>query len=422
MAEQTPDTTATLPDDPVAAQYEAFPYPARDPAEEAVRLIEGSPSHPVEIDHFVFGGKRDWSQPFRALVAGGGTGDGLVMLAQRLADIGCPAEITYLDMSAAARAVAEARIAARGLSVRFLTGDLRQAPALAVAEGAFDYIDCCGVLHHLDDPDSGFAALAEALSPQGGMGLMVYAPYGRTGVYAMQAAFGALLAGDPPQDKPEIARQVLAGLPQTNWLGLNTLVGDHVTGGDAGLYDLLLHARDRPYTIDALDAALTRAGLAMVAPVELGRYQPARYLASVPEAATRAAALPPIQQMAVAEALAGNIKTHVLYAVPAARAPAKPAGPGPEAVPHLRGGAPTAIAQAVQRDGALTITLDGLSLRLEVPRPSAAYLAGADGRRTLGQIAARAGRDWLAFAADWAPAARELAAFGLLHYSRGARR
>ncbi|MEL7348231.1 MAG: class I SAM-dependent methyltransferase, partial [Pseudomonadota bacterium] len=208
MAEQTPDTTATLPDDPVAAQYEAFPYPARDPAEEAVRLIEGSPSHPVEIDHFVFGGKRDWSQPFRALVAGGGTGDGLVMLAQRLADIGCPAEITYLDMSAAARAVAEARIAARGLSVRFLTGDLRQAPALAVAEGAFDYIDCCGVLHHLDDPDSGFAALAEALSPQGGMGLMVYAPYGRTGVYAMQAAFGALLAGDPPQEqvvKPRIA-------------------------------------------------------------------------------------------------------------------------------------------------------------------------------------------------------------------------
>jgi hypothetical protein len=59
--------------DPVKAQYEAYPYPERDPADEAKRLVEGSPSHPVEIDHFLFGGRRDWTRPFRALVAGGGT-------------------------------------------------------------------------------------------------------------------------------------------------------------------------------------------------------------------------------------------------------------------------------------------------------------------------------------------------------------
>ncbi len=32
------------------------PYPERDPAEQATRLIEGSPSHPVGIDHFLFRG------------------------------------------------------------------------------------------------------------------------------------------------------------------------------------------------------------------------------------------------------------------------------------------------------------------------------------------------------------------------------
>ncbi len=85
--------------DPVRRQYETYPYPERDPADEAKRLIEGSPSHPVEIDHFLYRGRRDWSQPFRALVAGGGTGDGLIMLAVKLADIGCPAEITYLDLA-----------------------------------------------------------------------------------------------------------------------------------------------------------------------------------------------------------------------------------------------------------------------------------------------------------------------------------
>ena len=67
--------------DPVKRQYEAYPYPDRDPADEAKRLITGSPSDPPEIDHMLFGGVRDWRAPFRALVAGGGTGDGLMLLA-----------------------------------------------------------------------------------------------------------------------------------------------------------------------------------------------------------------------------------------------------------------------------------------------------------------------------------------------------
>ncbi|MEO1458006.1 MAG: class I SAM-dependent methyltransferase, partial [Pseudomonadota bacterium] len=284
--------------DPVQAQYEAFPYPARDPAEEAGRLIQGSPSHPVEIDHFLFAGRRDWSTPFRVLVAGGGTGDALVMLAQTLHDLRCPAEITYLDLSRASRAIAEARIAARGLSgIRFLTADLAEAPGL----GPFDYIDCCGVLHHLPEPDAGFAALAAALAPEGGMGLMVYAPHGRTGVYALQAAFGALFGADPPETRAELAETALTALPETNWLKRNPFVGDHVSGGRAGLYDLLLHSRDRAYTIDALLAALGRAGLApaqggraarpLAAVLEPARYEPAAYLPYTPEIHDRVAAL-----------------------------------------------------------------------------------------------------------------------------------
>src|SRR5262245_11012119 len=99
----------------VRAQYEAFPYPPRDPRDEAKRLVEGSPSHLLEIDHYVFAGRRDFTQPFRVLVAGGGTGDGTIMLAQHLADRGCPAEIVYIDISAAARTTAEARARQRDL-------------------------------------------------------------------------------------------------------------------------------------------------------------------------------------------------------------------------------------------------------------------------------------------------------------------
>jgi hypothetical protein len=70
--------------DPVRQQYELLPYPARDPREEAQRLIEGSPSHLLELNHYLFAGARDFARPFRALVAGGGTGDALIMLAQHL--------------------------------------------------------------------------------------------------------------------------------------------------------------------------------------------------------------------------------------------------------------------------------------------------------------------------------------------------
>ena len=403
--------------DPVKRQYEAYPYPERDPAEEAKRLIEGSPSHPVEIDHFLFAGRRDWSQPFRALVAGGGTGDGLIMLAQKLADIGAPAEITYLDLSEASRAVAEARAAARGLSsIRFLTGDLLEAPGL----GPFDYIDCCGVLHHLPDPDAGFRALAEAIAPGGGIGLMVYAPLGRTGVYPMQAAFGRLLGGDEPEEKVRLARAVLEALPETNWLRKNELVGDHRVS-DAGLYDLLLHARDRPYAVTELAEALERAGLALVSFLEPARYDPLRYLPDSPEIAERVAALAPLERAALAEQLSGNLKTHVVYAArPGETAQARPASP--EDVPHLRRVAPSALSRHVAQKGAVPVKTGGLTYMMEIPRSAAPLIAWIDGDRGLGEIAAAARLDWLAFSSAWAPVHRALTGFNFLHYSRGARR
>ena len=42
-------------DQHLAEQYEAYPYPKRDPRDEAKRLIVGSPSHIREIDYWVFG-------------------------------------------------------------------------------------------------------------------------------------------------------------------------------------------------------------------------------------------------------------------------------------------------------------------------------------------------------------------------------
>lgn len=394
--------------DPVKRQYETYPYPERDPADEAKRLIAGSPSDPAEIDHFLFGGRRDWSKPFRALIAGGGAGDALVMLAQRLTDAGAPYEITYLDLSVASRKVAEARVAARGLTnIEFLTGDLLSAPD----HGPFDYIDCAGVLHHLPDPQAGFAALSDALAPAGGLGAMVYAPYGRTGVYPLQGALAALTAGEAPERQVALAKDVLKHLPKTNWFGLNRFVNDHRVS-DAGLYDLLLHARDRPYDVDELTAALEAAGLSLVSFVEPLRYEPRLYLPAALHG--RLEGMDRSARAELAERLAGDMKLHVFYA---AKEPVAPAAPTPGARPRLNGVAAAALAGEIKRKGALRIERDGLKHVIDVPRGAADLVALADGRRSLGEIARVRGLDWIAFAARWAPVQDALTGFNLMRYS-----
>src|SRR3546814_17629896 len=98
--------------DKVREQYEAYPYPSRDPADEAKRLIVGSPSNLLEINHYLFAGRRDFRTPFRALIAGGGTGDATIMLAQQLADAaggpGVPCEGVYRALSTGAHSASQA--------------------------------------------------------------------------------------------------------------------------------------------------------------------------------------------------------------------------------------------------------------------------------------------------------------------------
>ncbi len=370
----------------VQAQYEALPYPARDPRDEKKRLVVGSPSQVVEIDHYLFAGRRDWTQPFRVLIAGGGTGDACIMLAQQLADLGCPAELHYLDLSQAARSVAEARAAARGLGgITFHTGSLLDVGASI--GGRFDYIDCTGVLHHLADPEAGLRALAGVLAGEGGLGIMVYGRHGRTGVYEMQDALRLLAPPDlEVAERVRLARRLLEALPPTNWFKRNPFLSDHVQGGDAGLFDLLLHARDRAYDVPELAALVASTGLQIAAFIEPVRYNPDTYVAD-PALRRRAAELPWLDRAALAEQLAGNLTTHTVYLTWPGRLPACIArADGPQAVPVLRELDGATLAASVRKAGALSGDLDGVKWRAALPPLAGAILTRCDGRRSLGDI------------------------------------
>lgn len=369
----------------LAAQYEALPYPPRDPKDEAKRLIVGSPGHLREIDYWIFGARRPADTPLNALIAGGGTGDATIMLAQQLADAARPGMVTWLDRSSASLRVARARAQARGLSnIAWQQGSLLDLPGSGL--GPFEYVDCCGVLHHLPDPAAGLRALLSVLKPGGGLGLMVYAPHGRTGVYMVQDALRLLAPADEPTTaRLDIVRRVLRHLPDTAWFRVNQNVRDHVIGGDAGLFDLLLNPRDCAFTVPQLAALLDRAGLEPVCWIEPIRYDPLPLLPD-PRLRARVEALGPLARAALAEALAGNMGVHVVYCVRRGEAPHRADPMDPAAIPIAREGVGGDIARFIQPDGTLTLVIDGLRLTQPVPPMATAILTQIDGHRPLGEI------------------------------------
>src|SRR6516165_10744157 len=140
------------------------------------------------------------------------------------------------------------------------------------------------------------------------MYLMVYATYGRAGIYMMQE-YCRLLG-------VEATEQELRSLGAT----IDALSADHPIAGVArrtkdftypdALADALLHPQDRAYTVPQLYAWLERCGLSFGRWVEQAPYLPqCGAIARTPHAARLLSLSPPLQHAAV-ELLRGTITKH----------------------------------------------------------------------------------------------------------------
>lgn len=302
----------------VAAQYEAMPYPPRDPADEDSRLIGTWLDDLDLLNHHCFRGERDFRSGFRVLVAGGGTGDGTIFIAQQLRERGAvDARVVHLDLSAAAIEIARARAHRRGLGgIEFIQGDLLDLPSMNL--GAFDFINCVGVLHHLPAPDLGLGALLRVLAPDGAMAVLLYGKVGRIGIYHAQEILRRLPVTADYGARIEQAKRLLAKLPRTNWLARSAeLHPDLHLGSDAALYDLLLHSQDRAYDVEEIYQWFSDGhGMHLhFSDVHRGHlpYSPLTWLHELPDHAAIAAKTQR-EQEALAELIGGDLVLHAFFA------------------------------------------------------------------------------------------------------------
>lgn len=406
----------------VRAQYESLPFPARDPQAERYVLWVSPPDILAKVNQYCFAGERDFSQPFRVLVAGCGTGDSVIWLAHQLQD--SPAEIVALDMSSASLEIARARAEVRKLAnIRWVNASLLDAATLGL--GSFDYISCLGVLHHLPDPVQGLAALESVLAPGGAMAIMLYGAVGRAHIYAMQKTLRRLTAGlDHPVERLAFAHQILAGLPATNGFrkqeGPATIQSQYLQD-DTNLWDTLLHEQDRAYTASEVREFLGSAGLFLQAFIS---YQGSGATAGlqydldlyIDDAAQRERlrALPLAERQDLAEALDGGLALHTVYASRSAQASLSPTAPHAILSPMSQS-ARQILAYLSQSGQALPIVLgNGLTTPYQPCAMTRAFLARIDGQRSNAEIAASLG---IAEASDeWKLIRRELGIPAALHW------
>lgn len=178
----------------------------------------------------------------------------------------------------------------------------------------FDHVICTGVLHHLADPDVGLRALRSALRSEGAMYLMVYAPYGRTGVYMIQDYCRRLGIGVSPQEISDLI-SALKVLPPHHPL-LSSQGGSREFPNSDALADALLNPRDRSYSVPQLFDFIERAGLTFGRWNWQAPYLPQCGSISRTPHASRLAALPEREQYIEMELWRGLMSNHSVVVHP----------------------------------------------------------------------------------------------------------
>jgi 2-polyprenyl-3-methyl-5-hydroxy-6-metoxy-1,4-benzoquinol methylase len=286
--------------DQVQDFYDRYPYPRPVENLEQYRQLWQNPQR-RRADHHLFWPDKPYRENHSILVAGCGTSQ-----AAKHALRWPKAQVTGIDISETSlRCTEELK-----RKYNLVNLQLHQLPIdrIHTLEKGYDQIICTGVLHHLADPDAGLAALSSVLKPGGAMHLMVYAPYGRTGIYMLQE-FCRLLGIRATDEGIRDLIAALQALPHGH--PLETLLREAPDfRHEAALADALLHPQDRAYSVPQVFDFFTKGGLTFNRWVKQAPYSSnCGVIARLPQNA-RIQRLLAAEQYAAAELFRGTMVRH----------------------------------------------------------------------------------------------------------------
>ena len=294
------DPTSPGSRDAVRAFYELHPYPApvsslkrrldlyRDPRRRRAQNLLLWPLQKPRADR-------------RILIAGCGTSQ-----AARHAMMEPEARITAIDISETS--LRYTRDLQQKHDIRNLRLHRLAIERIEELGETFDQIVCTGVLHHLSDPDAGLRSLRNVLTVDGAMHVMVYAPYGRAGVYMMQDYCRLLGIGVRDAELQDLSETIQALSSDHPIAGVLKRAKDFAEP-DA-LADALLNPQDRAYSVSQLYEWLERCGLKFGRWHEQAPYLPQCGAIARTSHAARLTALAPRAQHAAMELLRGTMDRH----------------------------------------------------------------------------------------------------------------
>jgi SAM-dependent methyltransferase len=288
----------------VQAFYERYPYPGPIDSLDQYRQLWADPQR-RRADHHLFQPGLPYREDPSILIAGCGTSQ-----AARHAVRWPAARVTGIDFSATSVRCTEALKHRHGLD----NLQLHQLPVERAGELGmqFDQVVCTGVLHHLADPVAGLQALRSVLKPDGVMHLMVYAPYGRTGIYLLQDFCRRI---GVPATEAGIADLMIAlrSLPPGHPLE-HLLRQAPDFRHAAAVADALLNPQDRAYSVPQLFEFLAQGGLRFGRWLSQAPYSPrCGVMATLPQAG-RIAALTAPEQFTAVELFRGTMVMHSVVA------------------------------------------------------------------------------------------------------------
>jgi SAM-dependent methyltransferase len=384
---RTPDSNA----DPVCAFYTAFPYPPPVANLDRARE-EWQDANRHRAEYHVFWPGRPYRADLDILVAGCGTWQ-----AAKYALCRPQAHVVGIDVSTTSLDHTEQLKGKYGLTnLETMLGSIECVDAMAQR---FDLIVCTGVLHHLVDPAAGLRALRSVLKPGGVIYLMVYAPYGRTGIYMLQEYCRRVGVGNSGREIEGLSATV-AALPRHHPL-LTELATSRDVLNTHALADALLNPRDQAYSVPRLFDLIEQGGCGFERWYRQAPYVPGCGAFAATPHVNRVATLPPCERYAAMELWRGTMATHSLVV---SRRDARDdtgmtvsfddqrwAGYVPIRMPY------TVCVEDRLPAGAAAVLLNRShrhhDLVLPISRHEKQMFDAIDGHRTIAEIAALAGRD-----------------------------